>query len=248
MKMNKAMSILLIASQFTLSSMAFASGPTATTSMSPEMTLLEGVFAMQGQNLAGPEKSNQISKLLNSYTASAPADGRQDRMQQALVQLGVYTPAQAQSFMNAATSAEGAVRVTQATAADQTRQALSKEMVQLAQLHPTGAEFSACNLETAGVVTLAAGAATALAGLVLRYDNPSCYQQYLGSSDTCGYGLYGYYDSYGDWTCSTTDYYGPTICDQQDYYPHRSLGNGLLIGGGVAAAVGAIILIIDQNC
>lgn len=236
--MKKMISIFMIGSQLALTSAFAANSPAVT---SPEFTMLENVMALQGQKLSDSARQAKIDKILGAYTASASKDedARSARMQAALVQLGVYTPAQAEQFMSDAKVAELKVRATQAANADQTRPVFASEITKLANLHPAGAQYSMCDIaEWGGII----GVATAVVGLVLRYDNPTCHNDILGYGSSC------YYDSYGNWMCGDTTVYGPTYCDRQDYYPNRSLGNGLLIGGGVAAAVGALVYFESAEC
>lgn len=238
MTFKKGISTLLIASQVAMTSMAFAASAPAA-SASPEFSMLQSVFALQGQKLSDQARQAQIGKILGTYTNAAPADGRTARLQDALVQLGVYTPAQAQQFMKDAQASEAAVRATQQFSADQTHAALAQQIVHLAQLHPAGAQFSKCEIAvTVGLV----GALTAFVGIALIYDNPSCYNDVLGSATGCTY-------SYNtNPVCFDSTIYGPTVCTRPDYYPNRKTGNGLLIGGGIAAAVGALVYFAGGDC
>ena len=146
---KKAVSICLIASQFGLASTVFAGGSTAMTiSRTPEATLLQDVIALQGANLSDKDMQTQVRTALSEYASTSQEEGRSERLKQALVDMNVYTPAQAASFLADAETLNTNIAHNEMTA--------ETAVSNLAGLHPMGAQFSAC------AITLAV---TGLAGL-----------------------------------------------------------------------------------
>ena len=102
---------------------------------SAEFILLEKVIALQGQGLSQQNAQTQITGALKQYAATALPDSQNQRMQDALVRLGVYTTAQAQEFM---AQAQGAVANLQQSGAE-------NAILQVALKSPKGAQFSFCS-------------------------------------------------------------------------------------------------------
>src|ERR1700722_1369480 len=103
MKTNKLVSWTLILSQ-----VAFALAQSASADVrTPEAQLLKRAIAIQGQALGATEAQTEMKNIVDAYMATAPVDGQNERMEQALVDLKMYTANQAHSFMadaNAATA------------------------------------------------------------------------------------------------------------------------------------------------
>jgi len=147
---KKSVSVLLIGSQFGVAMSAFAAPTTATSvQVTPELTLVEGVVVLEGQKLSQDAETSQLRALVSQYSATTQADGQSERMQQALVTLGIYTPDQASKFVSDAQASTTKVVASAHTSPTQLNQTVSAEMVRLASLHPAGAEFSACSVTDA---------------------------------------------------------------------------------------------------
>jgi hypothetical protein len=149
MTFKKIISYMLITTQMGVTSMAFASAatsqaPTAT----PEFQLLSSVIALQGQKLTQQQARVQLSADVNHYTGTAPTEGQQLRFQQALVDLGVYTSQQASSFVTSASAQ--ALKLGAAQPGDKVSTQVASDLYQIASLHPTGAQFSACDEDANG--------------------------------------------------------------------------------------------------
>jgi hypothetical protein len=97
-----------------------ASHSFANTGVTPEMTLLSSVIALQGQKLSTDEVEKQLQAQVVQYDQVAPVEGRAERVSQAMVTMQVYTAAQAQ-------------------------QALQTQLMGIA-LQSQGAQFSACDV------------------------------------------------------------------------------------------------------
>src|ERR1700722_18977578 len=67
----------------------------ATITTTPELDLLRNVITLQGLKLTSDQFEKDVSDVVSQYLATAPSSGQQERLQQALVDLGVYTAEQA---------------------------------------------------------------------------------------------------------------------------------------------------------
>lgn len=157
MKFNQAISMVLCLTHLSLglaSAGAFAAETSAQTNSgkTAEFTLLENVIALQGQNLSDKDLQAQLGTVLTQYDAIAQKDGRAGRLGQAMVALGVYTPAQAQQFMTDVQSAASSSVDFQTVLG----QALAKA--------PEGAQFSWCAL--GGGVLAGVSALVVFVGLI----------------------------------------------------------------------------------
>jgi hypothetical protein len=138
---------------FSLASAQLASANTQ--NITPEAQFLKRAIAIQGQTLTQDEAQAELSQALSSYRAQAPVDGQADRMEKALVELQLYTPAQAQSFVAGAKAAAGRV---QKAGSSERADAIASEMAQLNT--PSGAQFSDCTpilLTSLGLLAIGAG-------------------------------------------------------------------------------------------
>jgi len=143
---TKLISSLLIASTLFAQLSALASDtPT------PEVNLLENVIALQGQKLSNDQFQSTLQPLVQNYLAIAPEDGRQDRLEQAMVTLGIYTPAQASELRTETEDAARTVLSDSSLSPSQRNTLLNKEIMQVASVHAGGAEFSACTWAAVGL-------------------------------------------------------------------------------------------------
>jgi hypothetical protein len=202
--------------------MAQAAAPVATTA-TPEFKMLQGVVAMQGQTLSTDQSNAKVVGLVSNYMKSAPAAGQQERLQKALVDLGIYTDAQASAFI--ADSQKVSINGSAANASTMTN-----EITQLAKMHPAGAQFDGCEV---GAIVGSAGVIALIVGAILRTDNPTC--------SAPEYDTY-----YSDGSSAVT--YGPTTCTDGNYYPHATAGDNTMIAGGIVAAVGLVTMLVNGSC
>ena len=129
---------------------------------SAEMNLLQSAIALQGQSLSPQEEQAQISALVANYAKTASIEGQEQRMEQALVSLNMYTADQAHSLMS---SVEASSQNLSAANNEEALQAnLSQEISSLAANYPAGAQYSRCDLGTA--VGLSSTAAFVTGGIV----------------------------------------------------------------------------------
>lgn len=121
------------------------SSPTSTAGLSPEVTLLQNVIALRGSNLRTADIQQKMTDEVSAYVNSAPQEGQQERMEQALVALGVYTPAQAETFTQEVQDAETRVEATNPASVQQFSNLMNQEVAQLINLRPNGAQFTLCS-------------------------------------------------------------------------------------------------------
>jgi len=143
----KSLVVFLVAAQLSLAS-AFAAENPALVSPTPEFNLIASVIALQGEELPARVLQNQLNTAVSRYLAIAPRQQMQERFEKALVDLQIYTPAEAASFMTdlRASSAE-----LQAHDAGASEEAITGAIEALARLHPVGARFSSCQIADAGL-------------------------------------------------------------------------------------------------
>ena len=228
MPAKKLLSTSLIISQIFMSWNAYATP--SSIEPSAEFTLLQSVLTMQGEDLSRTQMNSQVEQAISQYLNQAKLEGSQDRFEQALIQMGIYTPTQAQAFMSAAQTSVARVAGESSTSTDQQAKLMTAEISQLSALRPEGAQFSACDLFNqnaliaAGVVEAAALSAFFIGVTEADY-NPSC-------------SITGY-DNVGDSIVNCTS----------DEHPHAVLGHNLMIYGGIVAAVIALTTwYVDYNC
>ena len=131
----------LIGSQLLSGTPSFAS----TSAPTPEFHLFETLTALQGEKLGRSELQAKMNQALTEYQSVAQTDGMQERTREALIDLGMVTPARAQSIV-ATVNAESAKN-----------QDFSTLVNKVAGLQTGGAQFSACArdyLILAGVVAV----------------------------------------------------------------------------------------------
>lgn len=154
---KKTTALLMCASL--ASQLAFAGTPLSAT---PEKLLLEKVIAVSGEGLPADQVQRQTIALISAYEKSAPQSGQLDRLQQAMVDIGLYSQGQAQDFVqNLRDTLEPALTANYSSQ-EQQDQALVAAFSQIKS--PQGAEFSSC-----GVVYLATFYAAGIGGAVMAY-------------------------------------------------------------------------------
>jgi hypothetical protein len=122
---KKAFSSILVVSFLVPS---FAS---AATSQTAEVVLLSNAIAIAAEGKPQDQVQQQLASIAQEYTQNSPSEGREDRLQDALVQLNVMTVKQAQDF-----------RSTIDTAAQQNSDALLDQSIQTVLASLPGAQFS----------------------------------------------------------------------------------------------------------
>ena len=222
--MKKQISTLLIASQ--ISAGLFSTGAfAAPTVASPEMTALEKLFALQGENLSTQQRNGQATAILAQYAATVPADGAEQRLQSALVQLGVFTSDQASAYLAEAKPLQASLN--QATSEEAARAVLKSEFTRIANLHPVAAQFSgaACvGLMVAEGAAFFGGIFTIIDGHWVGTENPTCSSQDVGPVTITVTGEFGGTQSGPGELVTTT-------CTQPNYHPHAAEGRWITAGG-----------------
>jgi hypothetical protein len=185
-----------------ISSGAFADSSGASSSPTAEMTLLTNVFAASGTRLAKNQLNPLIQTAIQNYDQTAPLEGRDQRLAQAAVDMGLYTPTQAQEALSSLNSSPNTQSVTSGTSGQ-----VSAEIQALLAKQPQGAQFSSCAFAQAGAVTIplaAVGAlVTGIMGLVYYYKNPTCTCTLYGQASN----QYGVYQVCESQVCSTPNDY-----------------------------------------
>ena len=200
-----------------------------------EFNLVQSIFALQGSSSSSQQQEQQVLGMLARYAQSAPQKNRRQRLQEALVRLGAFTPEQAQAFFADARSS--ALKVTNSSSEIQSQQVLESEITRLMQVHLAGAQFSGCKDWT----DLAWAGGVAMIGLgvyanSLFSDNPTCGYTY---SDNPVPGSIANLDG--------TGYYLET-CSKPNYYPHRQLGLDMEIGAGAGIVVLVLLAFVEGHC
>lgn len=173
--MKKMISLILITTQASFATLAWADNS--------ETALLENVIALQGQKLSASEMTTQSQKILSNYLASANPEGAQQRLEQALVTLGIYTPAQAAAFSADAQSA--GARLSAAKITDQQKRSalFAQEISRVAEMHPTGAQFSSCTLTKVVVIGAIGGSLVGIGALLSESGTVTCYTEACANSN-----------------------------------------------------------------
>lgn len=127
--------------------------------VSPEENLLVQVLSLQGESLSPSDLQKQLIVDAQDYEKQAPSEGRIERTQHALVDMRLYTPAQASALFE---------EVSKIPSSSIDANAYAKSLVKVAQSHPMGAQFSGCSIKGDlayfGAGALAVGAITAIVG------------------------------------------------------------------------------------
>lgn len=160
---NKVISMGLILSQLFFGfagNLANASPITAT----PEATLLTKVIALSGEKQTAQQVEQKAADALRVYDQAAPAEGREERLQQAFVTLGIYTPSQAENVMAIARDAQA--RILNTPRSEQNLSTLKVEMANALKQMPQGAQYSACDkvFDAGFVILVGSGIIAAVKG------------------------------------------------------------------------------------
>jgi len=244
---KKTVSTFLICSQlcFTAGISAAQADPT----VSAEHSLVRNVLMLKSLALSDQDMKRQLESTIERYDAEAPAQGRTERLQEALVDLGMLTSQQARSYTSGVVAADAAIAAQQIPNAQAHQRALEAQLELFARINPVGAQFSMC---TAGTIVTIGGVAALITGLYLATNNPTCHKDYHAGYSCEREVCQSCTDRDGmpyDCNCryyTTTCY--PTICDIPDYYPQRDAGTITAIAGGAAIAVGVLLLIKGDHC
>lgn len=121
---------------------------------SAEFDLLENMIVLQGTVMSQDELKTRVTQLLNDYTKTAQSEGRLDRLQSAMVDLGVSTPAQASAL------------IVDAREAAQKNADVSEALKIVLSRQTAGAQFSWCVL--GGGVLLGVSAFVVFLGLAIN--------------------------------------------------------------------------------
>jgi hypothetical protein len=204
---NRCISAVLIFNFFAtnvlgFSSIAFADSPEAAKAPTAEMTLLTHVFAASGTRVARDQLNPLIQTAIQTYDQTAPLEDRDQRLAQAAVDMGLYTPTQAQEALSSLNSSPNTQSVTSGTSGQ-----VSAEIQALLASQPQGAQFSSCTFAHAGAITIplaAVGAlVTGIMGLIYYYKNPTCTCTVYGQASN----QYGVYQVCESQVCSTPNDY-----------------------------------------
>lgn len=161
---KKPISLLLCISQISMVSISWADqAPAATPVQTPEITLLTSVIGLQGMALPQADLQNKLNAAYTQYSTTAPLEGRQNRLQSALVTMHISTPEQAQAFTTGLQASVQRVATANLTSADQAKTLMTAELQTLAKISPAGAQFSGCDV---GMVLGIGGMAVMAGGLV----------------------------------------------------------------------------------
>jgi len=107
--------------------------------VTPEIELVQNSIAVVGSNLSAQERQAELTQAVSDYNRTAQADGQLERMEQALVALKIYEPAQAHQLT---LEAQGFA----SSSSEKTTQTVDNEITLLASRYPSGAQFSGCSL------------------------------------------------------------------------------------------------------
>jgi hypothetical protein len=242
--LKKIVSVALIGTQLSLlCPTAHAGAPGARA----ERELLETVLTLKGLALSENELARQLPQAVDRYLRSAAPEGREERLQVALVELGVLTRQQARRFAAESKAAQERLATRDSGATPEARQqaAVQAQIEVLSALSLNGAQFAGSSTAgcALGTVSLLAGIGLLIWGYERYANNPTCHsdhsQPYSCREEAC--------DRDGEFChwVETTCY--ETVCDQPDYYPERSSGSRLMIGGGVAIGVGVVLLVLNVD-
>ena len=140
MKMKTISLICVLTQLVSVGAFAESSAPT------PEFTLLQQTIALQGERLSSKDMQSQVSKISAQYASSPQAEDGQSiqRLEKAIVDLNLYTPAQAAELANEMRSAAAHVSTSSYANESARNQAIVMEAQRIAASHPAGAQFSAC--------------------------------------------------------------------------------------------------------
>ena len=172
MLLKKSLVLVLATLQISAFSLGLGSSAAwADTPPSPEASLLIATSKLQGEELSPSQLQSRLTTAFAQYNATAPATGRIQRLQDAIVSLHIDTPQQAHAIVQDAQIAGARL----AGEPSLTEEQVGSEILALAQ-NSTGAQFSACR--TSAYLGMA-GIAILIGGLVANGVSPG-----NGATDT----------------------------------------------------------------
>jgi len=245
--LKKVTSILMVCAQLCLVLQARPSWADETGS--PEGSLVRTVLLLKSLDLSTKDLQKQMEAALKRYDSQAPAEGRTERLEAALVDLGILTPQQARSYTSGTRAADAALAAQQLPTPEAQGRALREQLDLFARINPVGAQFSSC---TAGYISVVGGIIAVMVGVGVASNNPTCHDDKANGYDCAQEDCDTCYDHDGSsYECRchaymTTCY--PTICDIPDYYPHRTAGTITAVAGGAAVAVGILLIVKGDGC
>jgi len=168
--------LLIIASQIQFT-VALAATPTVTP-VTPELELIANLLALQGQDSHSAQIQGQILSLMEHYKETAPVAGQQDRIQEAMVDLNLYSPAQVEEMKN------------QLQQSYENTSSLNNAVMGILSQNPQGAQFSGCDAVTvAGIVGGFGGLAVSITSMALQPSNGGPATPAAQNTEYVGWGL-----------------------------------------------------------
>jgi hypothetical protein len=125
---------------------------------------MAGALALEGQNLSPEMLQSNVANLFKQYSATASAAGAEQRLTDAFVQLGLYTPAQSDALVSEFASAGQRLVGQKFTSDEAANSAIAQEVSSILGSKPSGAQFSACGAATVVDLVLGLGGGLALLG------------------------------------------------------------------------------------
>jgi hypothetical protein len=119
---------------------------------SPEAALLAQVYIIGATAKNKDAAQAQLGYSIQKYMQDAPADGREERLAEAMTSLGVIKKSEADSMIKEADAAEARLNSEHLSSQDAATAAVTEEIRQLIVNHPTqGAQYSSGRCVMSGV-------------------------------------------------------------------------------------------------
>lgn len=240
-KVQKLVTSLVLAA-FSMNGIAMASPV-----RSPEFNLLEGLIRVSGSyDARTPDGAAHIQQstdaAVTQYLANPTSDPdtATQNMKDAMVEMGIYTPSQANQFLLDAQAGVKAVLTKQGASDEEMSKQLATEILTVSRMNPVGAQFSGCDFGTglgiAGIVGLAGSGVTAAVGGIIRLFNPNCTTEQIPVTTTTTDN-----SPLGIVTTTVTNYKSEKVCGPN---PHDATSDSILKYAGLAAAASAVTTVI----
>jgi hypothetical protein len=150
---------------------------------SAEFNLLSSVITLRGEALSQKSLQQRLKNDIQNYKDTAPFEGREDRMQQALVQLKIMTAEQANSLRTGIDSDVQSKIGENTHLSQQENETLMDRSLQTALSNMQGAQFSACdNLEMGTTVLIVGAGVSSLLGWIYYAADHGGQKSAFGSS------------------------------------------------------------------
>ena len=162
-KLKQAVALTMISTMIGTSMPVLHANAAGAPAQTPEMTLLIESLMISGKKMSNRELKAELGEAMVNYNQTAPAEGREERLADALVQTGIMTPDRAEAFRQ---SIQDAVASELAQNKGNPQAAISQALVS-ALGRTEGAQFSNCALNGIATVLLTAG----LVGSIIAYDH-----------------------------------------------------------------------------